>query len=182
MLISEFPLGMPPIAHNFPRRNRIISGLSLGVLVVEASERSGSLITVRCAIEQGREVYAIPGKIDTHGSRGTNSLLRDGAKLVLEPEDILADLEPQLKAIIKVNKAGSPSSCDANEAEICLRDTSSLSGIEKEIYEYVKENPTEVDCIVEKLGVDSRRVLSALTNLELKGYISKRSGVFAARQ
>ena len=99
-LMSEFPFGTAPFAYNFPKRNRIISGLAMGVLVVEASKRSGSLITARLAAEEGREVYAIPGPIDSIVSSGVNELVKQGAKLATCVDDILEDLAPQLRASI----------------------------------------------------------------------------------
>ncbi|MDD5085836.1 MAG: DNA-processing protein DprA [Candidatus Omnitrophica bacterium] len=169
-LVSEFPLTTPPLKQNFPRRNRVISGLSLGVLVVEAHEKSGSLITVRSAIEQGREVYAVPGKLNAPMSRGTNQLLKDGAKLALEPEDILSDLEPQLKGLVK-----EPGALDNKGEESPIR----LGDKERKILSLLKEESLSADDIVERLALGAHEVLSILTSLEIKGCVKKRSGVFS---
>src|SRR6185369_4103215 len=99
-VLSQFPLGTPPLKDNFPYRNRIISGLSLGVLIVEASERSGSLITARLATEQNREVMAVPGNITSSNSFGTNYLIKSGAKLVQQWQDVVAELPSEIGAMI----------------------------------------------------------------------------------
>src|SRR5208337_1760875 len=109
-VISEFPLGTPPERENFPRRNRLISGLALGVLIVEATARSGSLITAGFALEQGKEVFAVPGNITSSNARGTNGLIRSGAKPVQSAEDIIEELSPQIKGLLRPVKAVPPSS------------------------------------------------------------------------
>src|SRR3989338_3351703 len=96
-ILSEFPMQMLPLPHNFPRRNRIISGLSLGVIIVEAALRSGALVTARMALEQGREVFAVPGPIDRPSAQGVNELIKQGAKLITSIEDVLEELKPALR-------------------------------------------------------------------------------------
>ncbi len=164
VLISEFPLGSPPRPGNFPRRNRIISGLSRGVLVVEAALRSGSLITARLALEQGREVFAVPGSIHNPLARGCNTLIRQGAKLVETAKDILEEF-PDFAA----------------ETPAEPRQDSAVTVFElDEDYRKVLENvgfePTSVDKVVERSGLTVDAVCSMLLVLELQGYVATMSG------
>lgn len=154
-LLSEYPLGTPAIASNFPRRNRIISGLSLGVLVVEAAAQSGSLITARSALEQGREVFAIPGSIHSPLSKGCHLLIRQGAKLVESAQDILEELRwdsGSLPALASIPAAQSASLSDALLA---------AAGYD----------PVSVDQLVGRSKLSAAEVQSGLLTLELDGKI-----------
>ncbi len=161
ILLSEFPPGTQPFHYHFPMRNRIISGLSLGVIVVEAQERSGSLITAHHALAQGKDVFAIPGNINSIYSKGTNLLIKDGAKPLLDMDDILEEVrELQLlkKSITAVRL-----------------DNLDLSDTEKKILEFIKDGPVHSDIIVLKSGFNVQTVISTLTILELKGIIKEMS-------
>jgi DNA processing protein len=166
-LVSEFPIGTPPRPENFPRRNRIISGLSLGTLVVEATTRSGSLISARCAAEQGREVFAIPGSIHNPLSRGCHSLIRQGAKLVETAQDII----DELGALAAVATWTAPSS-DTESAE----QSPELTADYMQLLDSMCYNPTSVDMLVETTGLTPAIVSSMLLQLELKGFIAPRPG------
>lgn len=161
-IVSEYFLGTPPLAYNFPQRNRIISGLSLGVIIIEAKEKSGSLITAHHALEQGKEVFALPGNINSVYSRGTNKLIRDGAKLIMDIDDILEEIyELQSKMIDK---------------KIEDKDISHLSPLELKVFETIKESPIHCDNIAYNTGLDISTVYSILTILELKGMVKELSG------
>ncbi|HUL22241.1 MAG TPA: DNA-processing protein DprA [Thermodesulfobacteriota bacterium] len=162
-VLSEFPIGSRPESGHFPRRNRIISGLSIGVVIVEASAKSGSLITAKYALEQGREVFAVPGNVGAQGSRGTNQLIKEGAKLVESSEDILEEVLPQWKREGEI----------AQRAEAPGRD---LAGGEKILYELLGETPLHIDAIIRESQLDPGKVSSLLLNLELKGLISQWPG------
>jgi DNA processing protein len=164
-IVSEFPMGTPPLAENFPRRNRIISGISRGVLVVEAAEKSGSLITADYALEQGREVFAVPGNINFSSSRGSNRLIKQGAKLVETVEDILEEL-PRGRMEVAARTAPTP----------CF----SLSPQEATLYTLLAGSPLHIDDIITKSGLTVSDVSAILLRLELKGAIMQLPGkIFA---
>lgn len=162
-LMSEYSPGTPPLPGNFPRRNRLISGLSLGALVVEAALHSGSLITAKSASEQGREVFAIPGSIHNPLARGCHRLIRDGAKLVETAQDILEELAPQLRAALMT---------DVIENKEQLE----LDGDYRQLLGSVGYEPTPVDMLVERSGLTADVVSSMLLILELEGYVAAAAG------
>jgi DNA processing protein len=166
LLVSEFPPGTPPLPGHFPRRNRIISGLSVGTLVVEAASRSGSLITARLAGEQGREVFAIPGSIHNPMSHGCHRLIRDGAKLVESAGDILEELAPLLKLDApRTQAAAAGTATDAPEdPEYAL------------LLNSMDYAPTSVDALVERTGLTPDVVSSMLLMLELQGQVEASPG------
>lgn len=166
-LISEFPLGTMPLAENFPRRNRIISGLSHGVLVVEATEKSGSLITAQYALEHGRDVYAVPGNINFATSCGTNRLIKQGAKLVDCVEDILEEL-PGYGMLSGIPTAGVPARSFA------------LTPREAAVYELLIRSPLHIDDIIAQTELTAGEVSSMLLHLELKGAVTPLPGTHYA--
>lgn len=163
-ILSEFPPGTPPLAQHFPRRNRIISGLSLGVLVVEAAVRSGSLITARLAGEQGREVFAIPGSIHNPLARGSHRLLRDGACLVEEIEDILNELN------LPVALSGVTTDADQKV------NSKAISKEQHTLLEHMGFDPVDTDTLVSRSGLTTELVSSMLLLLELQGNIAALGG------
>jgi DNA processing protein len=154
-LISEFPLGTPPLAANFPRRNRLISGMSLGCLVVEASLQSGSLITARLALEQGREVFAIPGSIHAPQSKGCHALLKQGAKLVETAQDILEELGSLLF---------SPARSTATNG-------TDVQGPDSALLEHLGFDPVDVDTLCVRCCLTIAELSAMLLTLELNGRI-----------
>ncbi|TFG89589.1 MAG: DNA-protecting protein DprA [Syntrophobacterales bacterium] len=170
-VITEFPFSTQPLAANFPARNRIISGLSLGVVVVEAGEKSGSLITARIALEQGREVFAVPGSIDSPGTKGTHKLIREGAKLVENTRDILEEILPQMdfQAVPVEPEDEIPVKKRSGKAEVLTND-------EQAILKVLGRKPVHVDTLTADTGYQIQDILGILMSLELKGYVEQLPG------
>ena len=162
-VISELPLGAPPLAFNFPARNRLISGLSAGVVVVEATEKSGSLITAAIALEQGREVFAVPGEVGSSRSRGGHRLIRQGAKLVENVDDILEEIAPQLVAR------------DRQPAALRTLPVDAQSETHK-IFDLLQERSLHIDEVIEASGFSASRVSQILLELELQGFLKQLPG------
>jgi DNA processing protein len=162
-LVSEFPLGTPPLPENFPVRNRIISGLSLGTLVVEAALQSGSLITARMANEQGREVFAIPGSIHAPQARGCHALIRQGAKLVETAQDILEELGPLAGVALQAVHETTPSAPRLDSTMVTL-------------LEHIGHDPVSIDTLIERSGLTADAVSSMLLQMELNGLVSNCPG------
>jgi DNA processing protein len=168
-VVTQFPLGTPPVSENFPYRNRIISGLSLGVVVVEASENSGSLITARLAIEQNREVFAVPGNITSRNSFGTNYLIKGaGAKLVQQWQDIAAELPPQIAASLLPPPFGEKRR-ERNLTDQISIIPETLKGNERVIFKLLTpDSPSHVDALVEKSRLPISELTAALLALEMR--------------
>jgi DNA processing protein len=159
-VMSEFPPGTKPNRENFPRRNRLISGLSLGVLVVEATVDSGSLITANYALEQNKEVFALPGNITSVSSEGPNRLIKQGAKIVLDAEDIIEELAPMLRGFIKAKKSR-PVKMSEEENSLC---------------NFMTREPKHVDILSRESGLSVHGVLDLLLSMELKGIVRQSNG------
>lgn len=174
-LITELPVGTPPAAENFPGRNRILSGLCLGVVIVEAAEKSGSLITARMALEQDRQVFAVPGSPLTNKARGSNRLLKEGAKLVECVEDVLEELAPQLvgsdhQAIKSFTRPQSPAPDPGKSWEAEETDA-------RVLLDYLKDGAKlHVDSLIEHSELSAQIVLKLLLDLELKGIVAQHPG------
>lgn len=175
-VLSEFPLGSPPLPQHFPARNRIISGLSRGVLVVEAAEKSGSLITVDFALEQGRDVFAIPGPVNSPLSRGTHKLIREGAKLIERAEDILEEyIEGYSEGYSEEDKNSSGSTSRKKKNEI---DLFTFTQGEREILELMSTGNVHFDDVVMKSGLNAAELASLLTQWEIKGLVKQLPGKY----
>lgn len=181
-VISESPLYRKPTRGLFPQRNRIVSGMSLGVVVIEASSISGTLHTARHAMEQGREVFAVPGPIDSRESEGCHALIRDGVKLVRGVDDILEDLGPLVQPVRKSavqtssNRTASAESSASREVEVRSPREVNLTEQQSTILNLLHDAPILVDTVIEQSGLEPSRVLSTLTVLEMKRLVQRLPG------
>lgn len=169
-VVTEYEDDMAPLPYNFPRRNRIISGLSLGVVVVEAARNSGALITANFAAEQGRTVLAVPGKASSHTSAGTNELIKDGAVLVQSAEDVLTELSIKEKRYLPEDPKG------RIEKMAKAYVYNALSEDERKVYKVLSDEPAYIDDVANSAGIDMSRTSKALLELELKSLIKEVPG------
>ena len=196
LLLSEYPPGTPPIASNFPARNRIISGLCCAVLLPEAPKHSGSLITAACAAEQGRDVFVVPGNIDAPSSEGANLLIQDGARLVTCADDILSELAPQYPELVSAaaapaetlfesddryqNRTPHPQtpreSAEAPAAESLSAAADTTRTLEDRLCALLARSALHADTLIESVPEDAADVTAALTLLELEGRVLQQPG------
>ncbi|HTN77832.1 MAG TPA: DNA-processing protein DprA [Pirellulaceae bacterium] len=165
-ILSEYPPQSPPATHSFPQRNRIVTGMSVGVIVVEASDRSGALISARHAMEQGRDVFAVPGRVDSRMSKGCHRLIRDGAKLVESVDDVLEELGPLPAAVPREDGQGEihhPAELKLNEQET-------------QVLQAITSDPCSIDSVVAACGLPVQRVLSTVSVLEMRRLVRRVSG------
>lgn len=175
-VISEFPLGTPPLPQNFPYRNRILSGLCFGVLIIEAAEHSGSLITARLAYEHGREVFAVPGNITSQTSFGPNFLIKDGAKLVQQWQDVIEELPLELKEKILGVRRKLKTDAQSDDAQSTF-DVVEYSASERRVLDLLAADvPAHIDQLLASCELSSGELMSALLGLEMKDRIRQLPG------
>lgn len=167
-VISEFSMGARPEAYHFPSRNRIISGMSMGTIVVEAGNKSGSLITARLALEQNRQVFAVPGQVHSQMTEGTHRLIKQGAKLIENAQDVLEDLGPFLNAHLQVLPEKKMSSRE--------KDVPPMDSIEKLIWEQLTIDPKYIDDIQHQMDITSSDLSVQLLQMEMKGLVEQHPG------
>ncbi|PIU45851.1 MAG: DNA-protecting protein DprA [Ignavibacteriales bacterium CG07_land_8_20_14_0_80_59_12] len=173
LILSEFPMGAKPEMGNFPRRNRIISGVTLGTVIVESAEEGGAMITARTALDQDREVFAVPGPITEKRSSGVHRLIRDGrAKLVTSVDDILAELEVPLAPLLK----------DRPAQEMAARPQVHLSLFEQKLYDLLTAEPIHIDALAERSGMTTSDALVHLLGLEFKNLVRQLQGKTFVRE
>lgn len=205
-IVSEFPMAAPPVAENFPKRNRIISGLCLATLVVEAPRKSGALITARRALEQGRDVLALPGRASETSAEGTNRLIRDGATLVTSAADILDELQEKIEAMRAalqnggihkplsdaqtempqpdmdlLSRLGAEVASAPVAAETDKAATLSLTGDERTIYDTLQKESAHIDSIVRTTGFPASKASRILLMLEMRGLVIRNPGMTFSR-
>jgi DNA processing protein len=166
-VVSEFPMSAEPEAHHFPVRNRIISGISLGTVIVEATKRSGSLITARLAAEQGRDVFAVPGSIQSFKSTGTHSLIKQGAKLVEHAQDIIEELSLAISPGAPENKEDGKPPVDRSV---------SMSPEEQTVLNALTPYPSHIDELMHNVDMETGKLSGILLKLELKGVVEQWPG------
>lgn len=176
LIVSEYAPGTPPLRPHFPARNRLVAGLSLGTLVIEAAERSGALITARLAAEAGREVFALPGSIHNPTARGCHRLLRDGATLVVSPAEILAELGPMLESMGQTlrQQLASPNPCPLGEVPAIAPDHHSL-------WQALGHDPTPMDTLLTRTGLTLAELSPMLLTLELEGQVTVEHGRYTRK-
>jgi DNA processing protein len=173
-VLSQFAPGTPPLPQNFPIRNQVIAAMSLAVVVVEAAERSGSLITARLAAELGREVLAVPGRVTAMESRGANRLIQDGAHVAMGWEDVVALLPERWKACVLSDRALAAGS--AAKSEIGASNTAQIGAAGGQVLALLGEDPVDIDHVIERSGLGAGRVSAALLDLELAGRVRQIEG------
>ncbi|MCS6294164.1 MAG: DNA-protecting protein DprA [Nitrospira sp.] len=166
-VLAELPVGSSPQSHHFPRRNRIISGLSVGVLVAEAAMNSGSLITAKLALEQGRDVFALPGSVKEARCRGSNGLIKEGARLIECAADMIGELLPQVEPALRTRAM-------VGEVDSSMR--AGLAPDEQRIYEVLSHEAQSVDAVIEQTGLSAAQVGATMLALELRGYVRQLPG------
>lgn len=178
-LVSEFPPGVPPLPSHFPRRNRIISGLSLGVVVVEGAEDSGALITADCALDQGREVFAVPGSVLSRSSRAPHTLLRQGARIVESAADIREEL-----GLVPLTEAGRPPEVarPPDGAPLAQGETSGEAAGETRLLAALEAGPCQIDELIARTGLSAGEVAALVTILELRGLARTLPGQMVIRR
>lgn len=166
-VLAELPVGSSPQSHHFPRRNRIISGLSVGVLVAEAAMNSGSLITAKLALEQGRDVFALPGSVKEARCRGSNGLIKEGARLIECAADMMEELLPQVEPALRARVMAGETASSVLEK---------LGPDEQRIYEVLSHDAQSVDAVIERTGLSAAQVTATMLALELRGYVRQLPG------
>jgi DNA processing protein len=173
-LVSQFAPGTPPLPQNFPIRNQVIAAMSLAVVVVEAAERSGSLITARLAAELGREVLAVPGRITAPESRGANRLIQDGAHVAMGWDDVVAVLPERWKAGVVADRVVADRAAAEHETDASKRARIGAAG--SRVLALLGEDPVDIDHVIERSGLGAGRVSAALLDLELEGRVRQIEG------